>query len=223
MRDRRLFPILVLLLSVIATPLAFAIDRQVPVGFNPALDGKPVYATNAASGAVWSAWSYRSHGEFDLAISYRDTSGTWSDPVFLGRLDGLDQVSPALVSDAAGHLYIAYAVRQTSQIFLSVLPSGEGAWSTPMPVTPREDRYFSPALAVVADRLVVGVRAFDGKVALRDLPLYVPVNGSLGIYDNPDGTDPLGMENREGSPPVPTGGFGPLGGGNTTGGGSGTK
>jgi hypothetical protein len=223
MRSRRLFPVLVLLLSAVAAPLTFASTRPLPVGFNPSLDGKPVYATNAASGAVWTAWSYRSHGEFDLAISYRDTSGTWSEPVFLGRLDGLDQISPALVSDAAGHLYLAYSVRQTSQIFLSVLPCGEGTWSAPMPVTPREDQYFSPALAVVADRLVVGFRAFDGKVALRDLPLHVPVNGSLGIYDNPDGTDPLGQESREGIPLAPTGGFGQPGSGNTGGGGNGTK
>ncbi len=223
MRNRRLFPILVLLMSAVAASLAFAIDRPVPVGFNPALDGKPVYATNAASGEVWTAWSYRSHGEFDIAISYRAASGTWSEPVFLGRLDRLDQISPALVSDAAGHLYIVYSVRQTSQIFLSVLPCGEGAWSTPMPVTPREDRYFSPALTVVADRLVVGFRAFDGKIAFRDLPLYVPVNDSLGIYDNPDGTDPLGMGDNESEPPAQNGGFGLPGAGNTGGGGNGKK
>ena len=184
MPKRRLVPILVLvsLLSGALVPAVAASGTALPDRFGPGLDGRPVYAADAASGAVWAAWAYKARGEFDIALSVRDLAGVWSEPTFLGRLDGLDQLTPAIVSDAAGNIYVAFAVRQSAQVFVSVLP-----------------RAAAPSLAIVANHLVIGYRTGGGKVALRSVPLATDPIGPLGIYDSPDGTDPLGFGGTAGS------------------------
>ncbi|MBZ5638419.1 MAG: hypothetical protein LAO51_06620 [Acidobacteriia bacterium] len=216
MLERRVLPILFLasLLTSIGTSAAGPSAADVPARFNSGLDGRLAYTTDATSGAVWAAWAYQSRGEYDVAVSVRDPSGTWSEPTFFGRLDGLDQVAPALVSDPDGNLYVAFAVQQTSQILLSVLPRGSAAWTAPLAVTSPGERGFAPALTVAGDRLVVGYRTIEGRVALRVLPLAAQMNEVRGIYDAPDGTDPIGMTNNNGSPPSTNGtGFGtPLSG-----------
>jgi hypothetical protein len=217
MRDRRVLPILLLALLVptAVEQAAAGPGADLPFRFNPVLDGKPAYATDATTGAVWAAWAYKSRGEFDIAFSVRELAGTWSEPAFIGRLDGLDQLAPALVSDPSGNIYLAFAVRQTSQIFLAVLPRGESSWSAPVLATSPGERGFSPTVAVLADYLVLGYRGADGKVTLRGAPLVgapavsngmlsgkialqgvLPIDKPLvpnGIYDNPDGVDPLGV------------------------------
>jgi len=201
MFERRVLPIL-LLASVIPAALAPAVaapGANLPSRFNPRLDGGPVYAADSTTGAVWAAWAYRSRGEFDIAVSVRDAAGVWSEPAFIGRLDGLDQATPAMVADAAGNLYLAFAARQTMQIFLSVHRHGAAEWSAPLSVTPPGEHGFSPALAVVAGRLVIGCRTGDGKVDLEVLPLETDGFAAQGIYDNPDGTDPLGRSGGDGT------------------------
>lgn len=169
------------------------------------IDGAPVSVVQPGTGATFSAWSFRGRGEYDLAISSLDTSGRWSEPVFLGRGDGRDQIAPAIVADPAGSLYVAYAVRETSQIWLSVLPAGASEWSAPVALTRAGERGFSPALSVVADRLVAGWREFGGAVRLLDVPLVSPSLSTLGINDGPDGIDPLGQSGG-GTGVVPPGG-----------------
>jgi hypothetical protein len=217
MRNRRVLPILLLALLVPAAVASAAAGpgAALPFRFDPVLDGKPAYATDATTGAVWAAWAFKSRGEFDIAVSVRDLAGAWSEPAFIGRLDGFDQLAPALVSDPSGNVYMAFAVRQTSQIFLSVLPRGGSTWSAPVLATSRGERGFSPTVAVLADYLVLGYRTADGKVTLRGAPLVgapavssgmmtgkatflglLPLDKPIvpnGIYDNPDGTDPLGF------------------------------
>ncbi len=219
MRRQRDLPILIVaLLSVAAAlPVAAGAVADLPHRFNPALDGKPVFATDTTTGSIWAAWTYRARGEFDIAVSKCEIAGAWSEPAFLGRFDGLDQLAPAMVSDASGNLYLAFAVRQNAQVFLSVLPRGDAAWSEPVLVTSPNERGFSPALAILDRVLVVGYRTADGQVMLRGAPLpgsAVGSNGSesgkftirgllpidkpilpTGIYDNPDGTDPLSIGN----------------------------
>ncbi len=214
----RVLPILlvVLLCGAIAGPAVAAPAADLPFRFNPALDGKPVFATDAVSGTVWSAWAYRSRGEYDIAVASREPAGVWNEPTLLGRLDGLDQFAPALVSDASGNIFLAFAVRQTTQVFLAVLPHGGTMWSVPACVTSPGERAFSPSLAVANAFLVLGYRNAEGKVMLRGGPLVgapvvstngllglkvslqdlIPANGGIvptGIFDSPDGTDPLGL------------------------------
>jgi len=189
MLERHVLPIL-LLASVL--PAAAAPRAELPPRFNTGLDGGLVYAEAGAGGAVWAAWTYRSRDECDIAVSARDLSGVWSEPTFIGNLDGRDQMSPAMAFDADGNLYLAFAVRQAPQIFLSVLPRDGTAWSTPSLVTPPAERAFSPTLAATANSLVLAYRTAEGKVVLRFLTLLGRTNEIRGIYDNPDGTDPLG-------------------------------
>jgi len=215
MRKRHVFPILLIACAIAAGgALAAAPGAEPPFRFNPGLDGAPVYATDSSSGATWAAWAYRWRGEFDLALSMRSSGGAWSDPMFVGRLDGLDQGSPAMVCDAAGNLYLVFAVRQTAQIYLSGLARGTSEWSVPARVTVPGERGYSPAVAVVADRLVVAYRTADGKVALRERPL-IAADGiqPFSITDGPDGVDPLGFGGTV--PPSGSGAGSPGGGGPT--------
>ncbi len=217
MRDRLVLLIIVTALLGLVAPLpaAAGASAELPFRFNPVLDGKPEFVTDATSGTTWAAWAFRARGEFDIAVSTREAAGHWSEPAFLGRLDGLDQLSPAMLSDASGNLYLAFAVQQTAQVYLAVLPHGTNAWSEPILVTARGERGTAPALAIVGEYLVLAYRTADGQIALRGTPLLgsaVQANGSEaaritvrgllpidkplqpdGIYDGPDGTDPLGM------------------------------
>jgi hypothetical protein len=216
MRKRQVLPILLVTCAFSAAgALAGAPGVETPCRFNPGLDGAPVYATDSSSGATWAAWAYRWRGEFDIALSMRSPGGAWGDPTFIGRLDGLDQGSPALASDAAGNLYLAFAVRQTGRVYLSGLARGASVWSAPELVTIPGERGSAPALAVVADRLVLAYRTADGKVALRVRPVIADGVQPYGIYDNPDGTDPLGFGGT--TPPSGSGGnSGVPGGGSPT-------
>jgi hypothetical protein len=210
MLKRRLVPIL-LVVSILPgalVPAVAARGADLPDRFSPGFDGRPVYATDVSSGAIWAAWAYKSHGEFDIALSVRDLAGVLSEPTFIGRLDGLDQLTPAIVPDAAGNIYLAFAVRQSSQVFLSVLPHGAAAWSAPQAVTSPRETAVSPTLAVVANYLVIGYRTAGAKVALRSLPLIGEPIGPLGIYDSPDGTDPLAVGGTGGSGSGGSGGVG---------------
>jgi hypothetical protein len=212
MFERRVLPILLLasVLPAAAAPAVPASKADVPSRFSAGLDGGLVYAEDATSGAVWAAWAYRSRGEYDIAVSVRDLSGVWSEPTFIGHLDGLDQSAPAMAFDADGNLYLAFAALPASQILLSVRPRGASTWSAPLLVTSPAERGFSPALAATADRLVLAYRTIEGRVALRFLPLLAQTNQVRGIYDNPDGTDPLGMTNNGGTAPTTSSsGFGP--------------
>lgn len=181
----------VALLALTGAGAALAGPLDLPGQYSRDVDGGPVLIEQPGTGATLAIWSYRGRGEYDLAMARRDASGSWSDVVFLGRNDGLDQVTPAVAADSCGTVYVAYAVRETAQIHLTVVPPGGSEWTPPIPLTPLGQRRFAPALSVIGNRLVAAWRTFSGAIEIRHFPLFVPT-APLGINDGPDGVDPLG-------------------------------
>jgi hypothetical protein len=161
-------------------------------GFAAGLDGRPVIATSPVDGREWAAWTYRNGTESDIAIATRVAGGAWSDPAFLGRHDRLDEVEPALAVDAAGHLYLAFAARQSGRVYLTALPARARGWVPILAISPEGSRAGSPSLRVVGDRLVLAFRS-GRSVELIDFALLGAPAGTQGIQDGPDGIDPLGQ------------------------------
>ena len=196
MRSSACRPVLVLG-SILVSAAALAASSPRAGGPNrfvvPALDGPPVVVENPLDGRAFSAWAYRSGGEFDLAVSIRDAAGVWARPVFLGTYDRADQTEPALAVDRNGHAYLAFSSSDSGRVFVSVLPFGRSSWSTPIAVTRAGLCAAAPALSIVGNRLVVGFRS-GASVELVDLPLHVPGVSGLGIQDGPD---PVGHEKPE--------------------------
>ena len=159
------------------------------------VDSGLVTAANPLDGRLYSAWTYRVGSETDIAVSARDASGVWSEPVFLGYSDGLDQSDPALAFDAAGNLYIAHTVQPTGQLRVSRLAAGATRISSPVQVSLAGERAASPTLASTETALVVGYRV-GSRVMLRMVPL---ATGShpFGIQDGPDGFPPTRSETTE--------------------------
>lgn len=151
------------------------------------LDGAIVQVENTIDGRIWSAWSYRNGGEYDLALAFSIAPGVWSEPLLIGLDDGLDQRQPALAVDSRGATYVAYA-DGTGAIRLTALQPGGNQWSSPVAVA-MEQGLSAPSLMVVGNALIVGYRDADG-VALRAVPLLEPeyVNQVRSIYDGPDPT-----------------------------------
>jgi hypothetical protein len=143
-----------------------------------------VQLTSPSDGRIWSAWAYRVAGQYDIAVSVLE-AGVWSEPEFVGSADRLSQVQPALAVDAAGTVYMAYAVRETGQVFLASRAANSFAWSTPILVTPGQSRRSAPALRVVGDRLVVALRSGSG-IEIVDLPLLKLTPVVDGMQDGPD-------------------------------------
>jgi hypothetical protein len=182
---------------------AFEYEAQlVPDRYNRlSLDGPLISLTNPVDGRTWSAWAYRDGAEYDIAIAFREPAGPWSEPVFLGRLDGRDQVEPAMTADADGNLYLAYTDRGTGAILLTVLSAGADTWFDPTPVTGEGERGFTPSLRVVADRLVLAYRS-GWSIVIRDLALLGPPTpvSPDSIWDSPD---PYGDQEGDGGVQAP--------------------
>ena len=158
-----------------------------PLRYNPrSLDGPLATVTSVVDGRTWSAWAYRDGSEYDVAVSFRDPGGFWSEPQFIGRDDGADQVQPALAVDALGNLYLAFADLGTGAVRFTALPAGGSSWTSGMAVTQDGERGFMPTLSIVGDRLVVAFRS-GRAVVIRDVPLLDPaVVRPGGIHDSPD-------------------------------------
>jgi formylmethanofuran dehydrogenase subunit C len=115
--------------------------------------------------------------------------------VFIGRDDGLDQIEPSLAIDATGTAYLAFAVRETREIQVSLLVGGTAKWSAPARVSGDGEVASSPVIRIVSDRVVLGY-ATDAGTRLLDFAL-VPGTGVIrtnGIQEGPDVIDPLGRE-----------------------------
>jgi len=163
--------------------------RYLPNSF----DGAIVQAENTVDGRLWSAWSYRNGGEYDLALSVSTAPGVWSEPILIGLDDGLDQQQPTISIDSRGATYVAYA-DGTGAIRLTALQPGGHQWSAPVTVASGgASRLSSPSLMVVGSALIVGFRDGDS-ISLRALPLLPPrIDNQIGnqvrsIYDGPDPT-----------------------------------
>jgi len=176
-------------------------SRDLPQGYLPgSLDGHLVEALDPLDGTLWAAWAYRNGAEYDVAISYRDESGMWSEPTLMGVDDGLDQTHPALAVDNWGNVYLAYAERKPDRVMLTWLEDGTSVWSTPTSVTDPAVAALDPALRVVGDRLVAAFRTRRG-LAILDLPLLGPTMIFVdGLQDTPD---PVGAYNPNEPPDQP--------------------
>ncbi len=146
-------------------------------------DGRIAAAVVPADGSTWAVWSYRQGAEYDVALSRRDSeTGFWSAPSFFGLADGVDQLDPALVADASGNLYLAWA--ESGRILLTVRATGAPEWTAPVSVAPGR-LVGSPALRVVGDRLIVAFR-HGADVEIHELPLLDLVFRGSTIHDAPD-------------------------------------
>ncbi len=193
---RRLLAAFILVIMV--SGVASAAGKRVgapshPLRYLPnSFDGAIVQAENTVDGRLWSAWSYRNGGEYDLALSVSTAAGVWSEPILIGLDDGLDQRQPAISIDSRGATYVAYT-DGTGAIRLTALQPGGHLWSVPVTVAVETSRLSSPSLMVVGSTLIVGYRDGDS-VSLRALPLLPPqIGGQIGnqvraIYDGPDPT-----------------------------------
>ncbi|HEX6852261.1 MAG TPA: hypothetical protein VF139_12740 [Candidatus Polarisedimenticolaceae bacterium] len=173
-----------------AAPRDDAFNRYV----SPRLDGTPVTVENVATGQTWTAWSYAQSGELDLALSVREGDGRWSPPRFLGERDGVDQIDPALIADAAGVVYLAYAERGTGKVHIAALPHASATWNRVTSFETTAGPVAAPSLKIVGGRLVIAFRA-GRTVEIHDLALIAP-NSALGIDDGPD---PFGGAGQNGN------------------------
>ena len=199
------FLALVLCAALLGANLTLA-GTDVPDRFAPwSLDRGLVATENPVDGRTFAAWSYRASDQYDIAISVREAgSGRWSEPVFVGAGDRIQQIQPSLASDAAGNVYLAFLARESGHIYLSTLSFGSGSWSAPVVVTPAPGRRSAPLLRFVAGHLVVAFRTLTG-VDLVELPV---IDAGLVTQGVQDGPDTLPHE----KPPPPDGGEGaPLG------------
>jgi hypothetical protein len=173
---------------VVALPGALHAADDIPHRYLArSLDAGLVRVENPADGRVWSAWAYRAGSEYDIAISVRDALGSWSEPTFIGANDASSELTPTLAVDRRGTLYLAFAVRESGQVLLSVLPAAGARWSPPVPIALGAGRFASPALRVVGDRLVLACRA-GREVRIVDLSLLQTDVRPTGVTDGPDGT-----------------------------------
>ncbi len=152
----------------------------------PRLDGPVVQIQTGQQGRTHAAWAYRVGSRFDIAVSVQEPGGLWAQPTFLGAGDGMSQIQPSLTGDEAGNVYLAYAVRETGQVYLSHLRAGADDWSTPALVVLGAGRHEAPMLRVIGGRLVLAFRT-GSRVSIVDLPTLEAGNRPSGIQDGPDG------------------------------------
>ena len=167
-------------------------DRQ-PHRYAPlSLDQEPVLAVNPLNGSVLAAWGYREGREYSIALAVK-TGETWSEPVFIGRDDRLDQLDPALVFDDQGVAYLAFTVLPLREIWITAFAGEPAEALSPQIVTRNGHPSLTPALSVIADRLVLAFRSGEG-VLIRNFPLFRPggTYSTNGIQEGPDAVDPLG-------------------------------
>jgi hypothetical protein len=177
-------------LLVCASGALMARSRSVdlPHRYQPSSqDRQLVQVENPVDGRIWSAWAFRSGDEYDIALAVADENGVWSEPMFLGRDDGRDQVDPAFVIHESGAVVVAYVDISAGQILLSAIAAGGQHWSRPVPVVAGADLR-SPSMLILGDRLVLAFRAAE-RVEMVTIPLFGdpgPPVTSRGFADGPD-------------------------------------
>ncbi len=174
---------------VLSGSALLAAKTDVPDGYHAGLDGKQT-RTVTVDGKNWSAWAYRNGDEFDIAVSFQDSEGRWSDPSFIGMDDGVSQVEPQLTTDGAGNLYLVYAELDTGRVLMVRKPR-QHDWKSTAAVTPSGVEGRSPEAQVVGTKLVVAFRVRN-MVSIVAVPL-VPTR-ETGAVD--DGPDPIGRPRK---------------------------
>ena len=183
----------ILCISLLAGAV-LAADGLTPRRYNPrSADRSLVTLQPSGSEVIYSAWSYRNQGGYDIAVSMRDADGIWSEPTLFGAADGIDQLQPALAIDAGGFLYLAWAEAPLGTIRLSIGSTGSNRWSAPVALTTTDIRAVSPTLTIIGDRLVAGWREGTA-VVISDLgPTLHATTGGISTRTIQDGADPLGI------------------------------
>jgi hypothetical protein len=159
------------------------------------LDLEPVTAVNPMDGSVMAAWGYWESGEYSIAISIK-TGEAWSEPVFIGRNDRVNQVDPALAFDQNGTAYLAFSVPSRGQILITAITGDPEDALAPRTISQEGTNVGMPALQVVGDRLVAAFRT-GGTITMLNLPLYPTGSqtegtaSTRGIAEAPDNVDPL--------------------------------
>ena len=123
---------------VLATTLTGSVMAARPTTITdhvPQIDG-PMNVMTGPNGRSVAAWAYRASGEFDIAVSTRDSAGsTWSTPVFFGRRNRADEADPAIAIDASGSVYVAFSTANPSRVALAILPVNSNVWTEPVIVS----------------------------------------------------------------------------------------
>ena len=176
------------------TLMARSRTARVPHRYQPASEDRHlVQVSNPVDGRTWAAWAFRSGAQYDIALSFLSEQERWSEPVFQGLDDGVDQVDPAFAIHESGVLVVAFAEPTRGRVLISVLPPGGQAWSRPVPVATGDDLR-SPSLLILGDRLVVAYRAGE-RVQVVDIPL---AGDSPSVTNGfTDGPDTTGSRNDE--------------------------
>ena len=200
MRNRR-FAVLTILSGALLVTGAFAAPLRgaghpsagvapAVADYVPQIDG-PMSTVAAPDGSLWAVWSYRASGEYDIAIASLSAAGTWGEPTFFGRRDGVDEIAPALAVDGSGRLHLVYATRQSAGLSYATFSPATDAWTAPTRLSADKSAN-APAIHVVSDRVVVAWNTASG-VVIVDFPAAPPGLATLGIHDGPDSVDPLGI------------------------------
>jgi hypothetical protein len=168
----------------------------------PQIDG-PITTLSGPAGRAVATWTYRSAGEFDIAVATREPgAATWNSPVFFGHRNGMDEADPVLAFNARGSAYISYSTSNPSRVAVSVLEAGATSWSQPVIVSGL-DVASAPALMVVGDQLVVAYRV-GGRTNIVQVPIGGSVNEIFGVQDGPDAGDSITAKQLPRTPPQNT-------------------
>ena len=225
MRKPLRFLIILTCITLVGVAWAGPRSGSHPHRFQPeSLDSGIVQSASPLDGSVHSAWAYRNGAEYDIAISTLEEDGDWSEPVFLGGNDGIDQLQPALASDEMGNLYLAFVQGNPGRVLVTVLTPGSSNWTTPVAVSALSRRASAPSIRVVGSRLVLAYRSGRDSVEILDFPLTGPGTHDGGFTDGPDPVgappkdNPRPGDDKEdpeltGSTPTSTVGYDPSGGG----------
>ena len=181
----------VLALFTSGTMLIAADSRGLPFRYAPrSMDGEIRLLELPDSQSTVAVWAYRSGAQYDIAISTTDANGDWSDPVFIGRDDGRNQIDPVIAADASGNVYLAYTDVAEGSVKLSTRPAGRTDWTPPVGVTPQAAQADRAGVMVVGQRLVVAYNV-GRQIQMIDLPL---LNGAVTVRTINDSPDPIGRE-----------------------------
>lgn len=203
MSRHRILPALAATLLLAAAPLLAGEKDRRPRLHRAALDGAPVLLEIPQDGRAVAAWTWWESGETDVAVAIRTAEGTWGPPFRFGMRDASDQVDPALALDPAGHVYLAFATRESGTLSFAMLFAGSDAFTPALELLAEGSGASAPSLRVVGDRLVVAWRE-ERVVRITDLPLAgTGAYGRLGVQDGPDGFNPLGQTPKDPGDPKP--------------------
>ena len=145
----------------------------------------PLSMAQSPNGALWSVWSYRQAGGFDIAIS-RSVGRTWTSPVLLGGADGWDDRDPQIAFLADGTALITWWRQRPdhhSQVMISL--QREEGWTPPRPISDpdlhgRQPRLYSEDGEISVGFITEDPRTGDAGFSLIPVTPTRPQGGTNG-------------------------------------------